>query len=134
MTETIFALASGAGRGAVAILRLSGPAAGDILCALTKSTLPPARRAVLRRLLDPDTGELLDDALALWFPGPHSFTGEDVAELHLHGGRAVIAGVSECLAALGARPAEPGEFSRRAFHAGRLDLTQAEAIADLVAA
>jgi tRNA modification GTPase len=93
--------------------------------------LPAPRRAVLRRLKGPD-GAVLDEALVLWLPGPGSFTGEDSAELHLHGGRASVEAVTKALAGLGLRLAEPGEFSRRAFQNGRLDLTQAEAIADLV--
>lgn len=87
-----------------------------------------------RRLADPATGEALDDALVLWFPAPASFTGEDVAELHLHGSRAVLAAVMEALRRHGLRLAEPGEFTRRAFQNGKLDLTQAEAVADLAAA
>lgn len=128
----IFALASAAGRGAVAILRLSGRGVDDILARLTGS-LPAARRASLRRLHDA-TGATLDHALVLWFPPPHSFTGEPCAELHLHGGRAVLQAVTDSLLRLGARPAEPGEFSRRAFLNGKIDLLEAEAIADLVAA
>jgi tRNA modification GTPase len=95
--------------------------------------MPEPRRATLRTVRD-QAGAVLDEGLVLWFPGPHSFTGEDVVELHLHGGRAVAAGLTEALLALGLLPAEPGDFSRRAFLAGKLDLTQAEAIADLVAA
>ena len=130
---TIFALASGSGRAAVAIVRLSGPSAGAALVALTRRPLPAPRHARLAPLIDPDTGETLDRALTLWFPGPRSQTGEDVAELHLHGGRAVIEGVAAALMRLpGLRPAEPGEFTRRAFEQGKLDLTEAEAIADLV--
>ena len=131
--DTIFALASGAGRAAVAVMRLSGPEAGRVLAALA-GTLPRPREATLRRLRHPVTDEVLDRALVLWFPGQRSYTGEDAAELHLHGGPAVIAGVAEALAAAGARPAEPGEFTRRAFLHGKLDLTAAEGIADLVAA
>jgi tRNA modification GTPase len=96
--------------------------------------LPPPRSARHRRLADPQSGEALDDALVLWFPAPASFTGEDVAELHLHGSRAVLAAVTQALSGLGLRLAEPGEFTRRAFENGKLDLTQAEAIADLAAA
>ncbi|MBR0668065.1 tRNA uridine-5-carboxymethylaminomethyl(34) synthesis GTPase MnmE [Roseomonas hellenica] len=132
-TDTIFALASGAGRAAVAVLRISGPATGPILTALA-GPLPTPRFASLRRLRMPDSEEILDRALLLWFPTPRSYTGEDAAELQLHGGPAVIAGVAESLVALGARPAEPGEFTRRAFLNGRMDLTEAEGIADLVAA
>ncbi len=134
--DTIFALSSGAGRAGVAVIRLSGPAAGPALKALCgRRRLPPARRVTRARLRDPASGEALDDAVVVWLPGPRNFTGEDVAELHLHGGPAVIAGVLEALAArAGLRLAEPGEFTRRRFEAGKLDLTQAEAIADLVAA
>ncbi|WP_457852677.1 tRNA uridine-5-carboxymethylaminomethyl(34) synthesis GTPase MnmE [Siccirubricoccus phaeus] len=129
----IFALASGAGRAAVAVLRLSGAGSDEIAAALA-GRLPVPRRASLRKLRHPGTGELLDEALLLWFPGPASYTGEDSAELHLHGGPAVVAGVADALVAAGARPAEPGEFTRRAFLNGRLDLTAAEGIADLIAA
>jgi len=130
--DTIFALASGAGRAAIAVLRVSGPESGPILAALAGG-LPAPRMAALRRLRDA-AGETLDRALVLWFPGPASYTGEDSAELHLHGGRAVVTAVSDTLVALGARPAEAGEFTRRAFLNGRLDLTEAEGIADLIAA
>ena len=96
--------------------------------------LPPARVAQRRRLVDPQSGEALDEGLILWFPAPRSATGEDVAELHLHGSRAVLAAVMQVLSRLGLRLAEPGEFTRRAFLNGKLDLLQAEAIADLAAA
>ncbi len=127
--DTIFAMASGAGRAAVAVLRLSGPGAGEVLAGLCRP--PPPRRAALRALRDAG-GAVLDRALVLWLPGPGSYTGEDSAELHLHGGRAVIAAVAAALVARGARPAEPGEFTRRAFLNGRMDLIEAEAVADLV--
>ncbi len=132
LQDSIYALASGAGRAGVAVFRLSGPLAGPALAALTGQAVPPPRQAVYRRLVW--QGEVIDHGLALWFPGPASFTGEDVAEFQLHGGRAVAQALATALTALGLRPAEPGEFSRRAFDAGKLDLTQAEAIADLVAA
>ncbi|NYZ13100.1 tRNA uridine-5-carboxymethylaminomethyl(34) synthesis GTPase MnmE [Azospirillum sp. RWY-5-1] len=133
MSVTIFALATAPGRAGVAVVRVSGPAAGDALRALTGRPLPRPRMATLVRLADPVGGETLDDALVLWFPAPRSFTGEDVAELHLHGGRAVVAGVIEALGSVpGLRPAEPGEFTRRAFENGKFDLTAAEAVADLV--
>jgi tRNA modification GTPase len=96
--------------------------------------MPPPRVAQRRRLVDPQSGEALDNGLVLWFPAPRSATGEDVAELHLHGSRAVLAAVMQALAGLGLRLAEPGEFTRRAFLNGKLDLLQAEAIADLAAA
>ncbi len=133
LTDTIFARASGAGQAAVAVVRLSGPGTAAAVTRLA-GRLPAARRASLCRLRDPEGGETLDQALVLWFPGPASYTGEDAAELHLHGGSAVVAAVTEALAWLGCRPAEPGEFTRRAFLHGRMDLTQAEAIADLIAA
>ena len=133
MIPTIFALATAPGRAGVAVVRVSGPASGDALAALTGKPLPAPRMATLVRLRDPRTGEALDDALVLRFTTPRSFTGEDVVELHLHGGRAVVAGVVEALSALpGLRVAEPGEFTRRAFENGKLDLTEAEAVADLV--
>jgi tRNA modification GTPase len=132
MADTIFAPASGPGRGAVAVIRISGPQAAAIVRAMTGAPVPAARRAGLRTLRHPADGEALDRGLVLWFPAPHSATGEDVAELHVHGGRAVIASVCEGVAAAGGRPAEPGEFTRRGFHNGRMDLTAAEAVADLV--
>ena len=131
MRDNIFALATAAGRAAVAVIRLSGPDASTALTALA-GKLPEPRLVTLRTLRHPVSRETLDQALILWMPGPSSFTGEDVVELHLHGGSAVVAAVSTALSNLGLRAAEPGEFSRRAFENGRLDLTQAEAIADLV--
>ncbi len=128
--STIFSPITGRG-GAVSVLRLSGPGALEITAALA-SGLPAPRHASLRPLRW--RGRVLDHALVTSFPGPNSFTGEDSAELALHGGRAVFAAVSEALVALGARPAEPGEFSRRAFLNGRMDLLEAEAMADLIAA
>ena len=130
--DTIFAPASGAGLAAIAVLRLSGPATAAVLRALAGSA-PSPRRASLRRLRT-RAGETLDHAMVLWFPGPASYTGEDAAELHLHGGRAVTEAVAAALLAAGARPAEPGEFTRRAFLNGKLDLLAAEAVADLVEA
>ena len=132
-TDTIFALASAPGKAGVAVFRLSGPQAGAALRTLTGEELPEARKMIRTRVRD-GLGETIDDGLAVWFPQPSSFTGEDVAEFHLHGGRAVTHALSDALVALGLRPAEPGEFSRRAFFAGKLDLTAAEAIADLVEA
>jgi tRNA modification GTPase len=132
-SDTIFAPATAAGRAAIAVLRLSGPESRHAVSVLTGS-VPPPRFARRTRFLDPATGEWLDDGLVLWFPGPNSATGEDVAELHVHGSRAVLATVVRALAGLGLRLAEPGEFTRRAFLNGKLDLLQAEAIADLAAA
>ncbi len=133
--ETVFAPASGHGRAGIAVVRISGSAAGTALARLTGRDVWPPRRALRATLADPATGDLIDRGLAIWFPGPASFTGEDIAELHVHGGPAVLNGVAEALSAMpGLRVAEPGEFSRRAFENGKLDLTEAEAIADLVAA
>ena len=123
MRDTIFAPATAPGRAAIAVVRLSGPGTAAALRGLA-GRLPPARRASLRRLASP-AGELLDEAVVLWLPGPASYTGEDGAELHLHGGPAVVAGVTRALLTAGLRLAEPGEFTRRAFEAGRLDLDQA---------
>ena len=131
--DTIFALASGKGRAGVAVVRISGPGAGEALRRLSAEELPEPRQARLCALSKPDSGELLDRAIVLWFPGPASFTGEDVVELHAHGGPAVLNGLYGTLEALpGMRPAEAGEFSRRAFENGKLDLTMAEGLNDLI--
>ncbi len=132
-SDTIFALASGSTRAAIAVMRLSGPDARAAVTALCGGAPPAPRHASLRRLRG-KTGVTLDHGLVLWLPGPGSYTGEDSAELHLHGGRAVIEGVAEALTAAGLRPAEPGEFTRRAFLNGRMDLVEAEAVHDLIAA
>jgi len=131
-SDTIFALSSGAGRAGVALIRVSGPHAGAALAALAGSKSFEPRKAKLARLNDKN-GEAIDDALVLWFAAPASFTGEDVAEFHVHGGRAIIEALLAALAALpGLRPAEPGEFTRRAVENGKFDLTRAEALADLI--
>lgn len=131
--ETIFAPASGIGRAAVAVIRISGPRSADILRSLCAGALPPPRRASLRSLHEPETGELLDQAIVLWLPGPASFTGEDQAELHIHGSAAVRAAILRLLSEMPmCRAAEPGEFTRRAFLNGRLDLTAVEGLADLI--
>src|SRR5262249_42542611 len=128
--DTIFALASAPGRAGIAVLRLSGPRVRAALQQLTRATSPPPRRAVLHAL---SAGEnVVDQGLVLVFPAPASYTGEDVGELHVHGGRAVLAGLTEALIGLGLRPADPGEFTRRAVENGKLDLTRAEGIADLI--
>ncbi|MDE2410591.1 MAG: tRNA uridine-5-carboxymethylaminomethyl(34) synthesis GTPase MnmE [Sphingomonadales bacterium] len=133
MSETIFALSSGAPPAAIALIRVSGPDAALALAALTGRSLPP-RKAVTVSLRDGE-GRLLDRALALWLPGPTTATGEDTLELHCHGGRAVIAAVERALAVLpGLRAATPGEFTRRAFANGRIDLAEAEGLADLLGA
>lgn len=131
--DTIFALATARGRAGVAVVRISGPGA-FAACRALCGALPEPRVASLRSLRDSD-GVLLDRGLALTFPGPESFTGEDVAELHLHGSTAVIASVLRCLGSQsGLRHAEPGEFTRRALENGRLDLTEVEGLADLIEA
>lgn len=133
VASTIFALSSGAPPAGVGVIRVSGPEAGAALRALA-GRVPEPRRASLARLRDSE-GAPLDEALVLWFPGPNTATGEDLAELHCHGGRAVIAAVEAALAALpGLRQAEPGEFTRRAFANGRIDLAEAEGLGDLLAA
>ncbi len=132
--STIFALSSGRPPAAIAVVRLSGPQAGAALDKLI-GRMPEPRKATLVRVRDPADGDVIDEALALWFPAPHSETGEDVAELQLHGGHAVVAAVLEALGRVeGCRLAEPGEFTRRAFENGRLDLPAVEGLADLVAA
>jgi tRNA modification GTPase len=116
------------------VVRLSGPAAGSALVSLS-GALPAPRLAKLCRFRDPESGGLLDSGLALWFPGPASVTGEDLAEIHLHGGRAVVAAMLACLGRMpGLRRATAGEFTRRAFENGRIDLAEAEGLADLLAA
>jgi tRNA modification GTPase len=131
--DTIFALSSGSPPAGIAVVRVSGPEAGQALEALA-GRLPPPRRASRAAFRDAE-GAPLDDGLMLWFPGPATATGEDLAELHLHGGRAVVAAVEGALAALpGLRRAEPGEFTRRAFANGRIDLAEAEGLADLLEA
>jgi tRNA modification GTPase len=133
MSDTIFALSSGAPPAAIGVVRISGPSAGAALRALA-GRIPSARRATFMALRDA-AGEPLDSALVLWLPGPRTATGEDVAELHCHGGRAVVTAVEAALAALPElRRATPGEFTRRAFINGRIDLAEAEGLADLLSA
>ena len=132
--DTIYALSSGLPPAAIAVMRVSGPMTGEALVRLC-GALPPPRCATLKSLRDPADGSLLDKALLLWFPAPASATGEDLAELHLHGSRAVVAAVGTVLAAMpGMRAAEAGEFTRRAFINGRLDLAAVEGLGDLLVA
>ncbi|XP_034738212.1 tRNA modification GTPase GTPBP3, mitochondrial isoform X2 [Etheostoma cragini] len=133
--ETIFALSSGHGRCGVAVVRASGPASATALRCMTGLTrkLPPPRTALLRSITDPQSKEVLDRGLVFWFPAPHSFTGEDSMEFHIHGGPAVISAVLQALGSVpGMRPAEAGEFTRRAFQAGKLGLTEVEGLGDLI--
>ncbi|XP_068775839.1 tRNA modification GTPase GTPBP3, mitochondrial [Struthio camelus] len=134
--DTVFAVSSGHGKCGVAVIRASGPGCRAALQSLTgRPALPPPRVLALRRIRDPATAEPLDRGLVVWFPGPQSFTGEDCCELHVHGGPAVVSGVLQALGRLpGLRPAEPGEFARRAFHNGKLDLTAVEGLGDLIQA
>ncbi len=129
--QTIFALSSGRPPSAIAIVRLSGPMAESVIAGLAGKT--PAPRMATRALIRDSNHQPIDDAVVLWFPGPASATGEDVAEFHVHGGRAVLAALLDAIAAFeNVRPAEPGEFTRRAFENGKLDLTEAEGLDDLI--
>ncbi|UFW49718.1 MULTISPECIES: tRNA uridine-5-carboxymethylaminomethyl(34) synthesis GTPase MnmE [Bradyrhizobium] len=129
--QTIFALSSGRAPSAIAVVRVSGPQASAVLTALAGRL--PAPRQASRRLLRDGAGEPIDDAVVLWFPGPGSATGEDVAEFHVHGGRAVLAALFAAISLIpNSRTAEPGEFTRRAFENGKLDLTEAEGLDDLI--
>src|ERR1700747_1541882 len=130
--DTIFALSSGRPPVAIAVIRVSGPRARTALETMA-GRVPEPRRARFARLRARPGGDVLDEAVTLWFPAPHSETGEDVAELQVHGGGAWTAAVLEALGRIeGLRPAEPGEFTRRAFENGRLDLTAVEGLADLI--
>jgi len=135
MADTIFALSTLPGRAGVAMIRISGPEASAALLSLIQVNMPPARQAALSNLCVPGTDEIIDQAIVLFFPAPHSFTGEDVVELHCHGSRAVIDRLLEVLSGLtGLRMATPGEFTRRAFENGKMDLTQVEGLSDLISA
>jgi len=130
--STIYALSSGVGKSGIAVVRISGPAAQNTVERLA-GRLPKPRSATLRQIRNPADQTIIDQSLILWFPGPHSFTGEDIAEFHIHGGRAVINGLIKVLAhEPGLRAADPGEFTRRAFENGKLDLTETEGLADLI--
>lgn len=133
MADTIFALSTVPGRSGIAVVRVSGSDARATIEDFTGRGLPPPRSVALRTIIEPGNGEVIDRGLLLWFPRPNSFTGEDMVEFHLHGGRAVIGGLIEALSGrAGLRPAEPGEFARRAFDNGKLDLAAVEGLADLV--
>ena len=132
--DTIFALSSGRPPAAIAVIRICGPKAAFALERMI-GLVPEPRRAALVRVRDPASTDVIDEGLALWFPAPHSETGEDMAELQIHGGRAVIAATLAALGNLpGLRHAQAGEFTRRAFENGRMDLTAVEGLADLIAA
>jgi tRNA modification GTPase len=133
-SDTIFALSSGVGRSAIGVIRISGPATSAALKSLA-GDLPPARRFSVRMISHPFSGELLDEAVVVWLPGPNSFTGEDCGELHLHGSLATLSAVMQVLSEVrGVRPAEAGEFTRRAFLNGKMDLVEVEGLGDLLQA
>ena len=132
---TIFALSSGPGTSGVAIIRISGPEASNVIKSLTRKEIPKPRMAVLRKINNINTSELIDEGIIIWFPGPESYTGEDMAEIHIHGGKAVILAVQNEISKIkNCRFAEPGEFTKLAFHNGKINLLKAESIADLISA
>ncbi|CAL1679169.1 unnamed protein product [Lasius platythorax] len=131
---TICALSSGHGKCGVAVVRISGSRSLEALKRMTNISKLEPRRAFLRRIRDPETGEVIDNGLCLWFPGPHSFTGEDSVEFHVHGGTAILTRLMQALSRLQVHPALPGEFTRRAFYNNKLDLTEVEGLADLIEA
>ena len=132
---TIFALSSGPGISGVAIVRISGPKASEVIRLLTGKELPEARRATLRKINNINTSELIDEGIIIWFPGPESYTGEDMAEIHVHGGKAVVISVQNEISKIeNCRLAEAGEFTKLAFQNGKINLLKAESIADLISA
>ena len=132
---TIFALSTGPGISGVAIIRISGPDSGFIIKSLTNKELPKARMATLRKINNINTSELIDEGLILWFPGPQSYTGEDMVEIHVHGGKAVVEALLKNLSGIkNCRFAEPGEFTKLAFQNGKINLLKAESIGDLISA
>ena len=132
---TIYALSTGPGVSGVAIIRVSGQDTSKVIKSLTGGHLPKARVATLRKIMNIDSLELIDEGLILWFPGPQSYTGEDMAEIHIHGGKAVILAIQNEIAKMeNCRLAEPGEFTKLAFQNGKINLLKAESIADLISA
>ena len=132
---TIYALSTGPGVSGVAIIRISGPEVSKVIEKLTGKKTPPARIATLRKINNTNTSELIDEGIIIWFPGPESYTGEDMAELHVHGGKAVVLAVQEAISKIeNCRLAEPGEFTKLAFQNGKINLLKAESIADLISA
>ena len=132
---TIFALSSGPGVSGVAIVRISGPEASNVIKSLTGKEIPKPRMATLRKINNINTSELIDEGIIIWFPGPQSYTGEDMAEIHVHGGKAVVLAVqNEISKTKNCRLAEPGEFTKVAFQNGKINLLKAESIADLISA
>ena len=132
---TIYALSTGPGVAGVAIVRISGPEASEVIKLLTKSKIPVPRMATLRKIKNINTSELIDEGIIIWFPGPQSYTGEDMAEIHIHGGKAVILALQNEISKIkDCRLAEPGEFTKIAFQNGKINLLKAESIADLISA
>ena len=133
MIDTIYSLSTGAGSSGVAIIRLSGSASEEVLKILTRKQTPKPRLASLRRIHSPVNQDAIDEGIVIWFPGPNSYTGEDVVEFHVHGGPSITEEVLKSISTISScRIAEPGEFTRRAFQSGKMDLTSAEAVADLI--
>ena len=131
---TIYALSSGPGLSGVAVIRVSGPETKKVLKNITFLPLPEPKFASLRKFKDPETKDLIDEGILLWFPGPQSYTGEDMAELHVHGSKAVIDAIHKSISKIdGCRLADPGEFTKIAFQNGKINLLKAESIADLIA-
>ena len=132
---TIYALSTGPGISGVAIVRISGAEASLVIKSLTGKEIPKPRMATLRKINNTNTSELIDEGIIIWFPGPESYTGEDMAEIHIHGGKAVIQAVHSSISKLkNCRLAEPGEFTKLAFQNGKINLLKAESIADLISA
>ena len=132
---TIYALSTGPGISGVAIIRISGPEASNVIKSITGKEIPKPRVATLRKINNINTSELIDEGIILWFPGPESYTGEDMAEIHIHGGKAVILAVQNQISKVqNCKLAEPGEFTKLAFQNGKINLLKAESIADLISA
>ena len=131
----IYALSSGPGVSGIAVIRISGPDTAEIIKLLTKMPIPTPRMATLRKINNINTSELIDEGIIIWFPGPESYTGEDMAEIHVHGGKAVVLAVQNEISKIkNCRLAEPGEFTKLAFQNGKINLLKAESIADLISA
>ena len=132
---TIYALSSGPGVSGVAIIRISGPDASKAIKSLTGKEITKPRVATLRKINNINTSELIDEGIIIWFPGPESYTGEDMAEIHVHGGKAVVLAVQKEISKIkNCRLADPGEFTKIAFQNGKINLLKAESIADLISA
>jgi len=132
---TIYALSTGPGVSGVAIVRISGPGASNVIESLTSKEIPSPRTATLRKINYINTSELIDEGIIIWFPGPESYTGEDMAEIHVHGGKAVVLALQKEIAKIkNCRLAEAGEFTKLAFQNGKINLLKAESIADLISA